>query len=141
MATHRTVLLAEAEPELLDSLGLLLRRRGYHVLGTTDGARAVELLERLPVDVLVVGMLLPGLSGFAVAHRAKERPDGTPVVMTAPTGTAHAAYALALGVERFLTHPFTADEFVAAVEAVCPLPDPARSPGSGSTPRPAPTGA
>lgn len=140
MATHRTVLLAEADPELLDSLGFALRRRGYHVLATADGGRATGLLARQAPDVVVVGMLLPGRSGFAVARQAKERPPGTPVVMTAPTATAHADYALALGVDRFVARPFTPDEVAAAVEAVCP-PPPARPPGSGSgsVPHPAPT--
>jgi DNA-binding response OmpR family regulator len=135
MARHRTVLLAEGEPALLDSLGFALRRRGYHVLTASGGSRAVELLARSTPDALVVGMLLAGASGFRVALLAKEVSAGAlPVVMTAKTAAAHADYALALGIDRFLARPFAPADVAAAVELLCPLPASHRLAGSTAIP-------
>jgi DNA-binding response OmpR family regulator len=140
MAHHRTVLLVESEPSLLDSLGFALRRRGYHVLTAIDGARAAELLDRNLPDALVLDMFLPAQSGFQVARLAKERSDGlVPVVMLSRIpAEAHRDYAVALGVDSFLAKPGTA-EVLAAVEALCPLPSASRLSGSGSVPWPSAT--
>jgi two-component system, OmpR family, alkaline phosphatase synthesis response regulator PhoP len=137
MATHRTILLVESEPTLLDALGFALRRRGYHVLAALDGERAAELLARYAPDAVVLDMFLSRQSGFQVARLIKERSDGlVPVVMVSHAAAeAHRDYALALGVDSFLVKPGAA-EVVAAVEALCPLPDASRLAGSGSLPWP-----
>ena len=135
MARHRTVLLVEGEPVLLDSLGFALRRRGYHVLTAPDAPLAVELLAQRKPDALVVGMLLAGASGFHVARLAKELSDGSlPVVMTARTAAAHADYAHSLGIDRFLARPFAPADVAAAVEFLCPLPASSRLAGSAAIP-------
>ncbi len=134
MASSRTVLLVEADPALLDSLGFALRRRGYHVLTALDGNRAAELLARNLPDVAVLGMMLPGQSGFQITRLVKEQAGGqVPVVMLAESAAAaHRDYALAVGVDRFLAKRLAAAELVAAIEAVCPLSNDPRRPGSGS---------
>lgn len=133
MPTHKVILLVEADPRLLDSVGFALRRRGYHLLTAGDGNRAAELIARNPPDAVVLGMLLPGQSGFQVTRLVKEQTDGAiPVVMLSDhTAAAHHDYALAVGVERFLVRPFTPADVVAAVEELCPLPT---KPGSGTFP-------
>lgn len=133
MPAHRTILLVEADPRLLDSLGFALRRRGYHLLTANDGDRAAELIARNVPDAVVLGMLLPGQSGFQVTRLVKERTDGAiPVVMLSDfSAEAHHDYALAVGVERFLTAPFTPTDVLAAVEQLCPLPGES---GSGALP-------
>jgi DNA-binding response OmpR family regulator len=135
MAVHRTILLAEHEPGLLDAIGFALRRRGYHVLTALDGARAAELVARNMPDAVVLDMFLPAQSGFQLARLVKERSDGrVPVVMLSPlTGDAHRDYALALGVDVFLPDP-SAVEVVVAAESLCPVPAASRLSGSGSLP-------
>jgi DNA-binding response OmpR family regulator len=141
MASHRTVLLVEDNPHRLDALGAAFRRHGYHVLTATDGHRAAELMARGLPDVAVVGMLLPGQSGFQVAALAKAWSNGRlPVVMLADIAAdAHRDYALAVGADVFLARPVSPEGVCEAVEALCPRPTQARRPGSGTTSRPAPT--
>jgi len=135
MERHSTVLLVEGEPGLLDSLGFVLRRRGYHVLTAPDASRAAEMFACSTPDVVVVGMLLAGASGFQVARLVKEQSDGSvPVVMTARTAAAHEDYAHALGIDRFLPSPFAPADVAAAVESVCPLPATIRLAGSAAIP-------
>ena len=135
MAAHRTVLLVESDPALLEGLDVALRRRGYHVLTAADGERAAELALRHLPNAAAVGMLLARQSGFQVARLVKERSDGAvPVVMYAD-GTAgfHRDYALALGVDSFLERS-AADEVAAAVAGLCPVPAALRAGGSASRP-------
>lgn len=119
----RLVLLVASEPARLEPLGVALRRRGYHVLTARDGDRAADLLGRCRPDALLADVLLPGRSGFQLARQAKEQFDGqVPVVLMSPLGGVHRDYALALGVDRYLTPPPPPETAAAAIATLCPLP-------------------
>jgi DNA-binding response OmpR family regulator len=132
MSRVRTVLVVEDDPDLRDAVELLLMRKGYHVVATDDGVRAVELAGRHKVDVALVDLLIPGQSGFQVAADLKERHgDGVRVVvMSGSASAAHQDYAFAAGAERFLAKPFTTSQLLDTVAAFCPPPD--DKPPSGS---------
>lgn len=119
----RLVLLVASEPARLNTLGIALRRRGYHVLTARDGDRAADLLSRYRPDTVLADVLLPGRSGFQLAQQAKEQFDSpVPVVLMSPLGGVHRDYALALGVDCYLTPLPTPETAAAAVATVCPLP-------------------
>jgi CheY-like chemotaxis protein len=121
----RTVLVVEDDPDLRDSVELLLVRKGYHVVATGDGVRAVELAGKHKVDVALVDLLIPGQSGFQVSTALKARHGDAihVVVMSGTCSPAHQDYAFAAGAERFLTKPFTTTQLFDAVAAFCPPPD------------------
>jgi DNA-binding response OmpR family regulator len=120
------------DPALRDSVELFLLRKGYRVLATGDGVRAVELADKHRVDVALVDLLIPGQSGFQVAADLKARhADAIRVVVMSDTAfPAHRDYALATGAESFLVKPFTTTELFEAVTAFCPPPE--VQPPSGS---------
>jgi DNA-binding response OmpR family regulator len=122
----------EDDPDLRDAVELFLLRKGYHVVATGDGVRAVELAGRHRVDVALVDLLTPGQSGFRVTADLKARHgDAVRVVVTSGTASpAHRDYALAAGADRFLVKPFTTSQLAEAVAAFCPPPDD-HPPGGG----------
>jgi DNA-binding response OmpR family regulator len=122
--SNRTILVVEDDPDLRDAVELLLMRRGYHVVSTGDGLRAIELAGQHPIDAALVDLLIPGQSGFQVTQALKARfGDKVRVVVTSGnTSAAHREYALASGAERFLPKPFSTEQLVQAVTAVCPPP-------------------
>jgi CheY-like chemotaxis protein len=128
----RTVLVVEDDPDLRDTVELLLLRKGYHVVATGNGVRAVELADQHKVDVALVDLLIPGQSGFVVAAELKARHGDAIriVVMSGTSSPAHQDYALAAGAERFLTKPFTTTQLFDTVAAFCPPPE--ETPPSGS---------
>ncbi len=137
MSRVRTVLLVDDDPDLRDTVELLLLRRGYHVVATGNGVRAVELADAHRVDVALVDLLIPGQSGFRVMSELKARHgDAIRVVVTSGTGSAaHRDYAFAAGADYFLPKPFDPAELVAAVAALCPPPDDRPASGSYRTAR------
>ena len=132
MSRVRTVLVVEDDPDLRDAVELLLVRKGYHVVATGDGVRAIELAGQHKVDVALVDLLIPGQSGFQVATDLKARHGDAVrvVVMSGSVSTAHQDFAFAAGAERFLPKPFTTSQLLDAVAAFCPPPD--DKPPSGS---------
>src|SRR5262249_19341083 len=125
MGRVRTVLVVEDDLDLRDAVELLLLRKGYHVVATSDGVRAVELAEKHKVDVALVDLLIPGQSGFQVATDLKARHGDNVkvVIMSGSASPAHQDYALAAGAERFLAKPFTTNQLFDAIATFCPPPE------------------
>ena len=116
MPQHDTILLVEDDSDLRTALETAFRRAGYRVVATGDGLRAVELAREHPPAAAVVGLLLPGQSGFLVTLALKaEYGDAVRVAVTSAPSPALADYALAVGAERFLAKPFAAADVVSAV--------------------------
>ena len=122
MSRQRTVLVVEDDSDLRDAIERLLARRGYNVITTGCGLRAVELACQHRVAVAVVDLLLPGQSGFQVTTALKARyGDAVQVVMLSGIGSAaHRDYALASGADRFLLKPFAVAQLLDAVASMCP---------------------
>jgi DNA-binding response OmpR family regulator len=131
MSQFCTLLLVEDDPDLRDATELLLIQRGYHVIATGNGLRAVDLAEEHQPEVAVIDLLLPGQSGFQVTMALKARfGERVRVIVTSASDSrAHQDYAFASGAERFLAKPYEPAKLLEAVEAVCPLP--ADAAGSG----------
>ncbi|WP_407970542.1 EAL domain-containing protein [Burkholderia pyrrocinia] len=68
---HRTLLLVDHDPAVLQTLRQALGRDGYEVLGTTDPAEALDLLAQHRVGVIVSDFRMPSLSGIDLLQRVK----------------------------------------------------------------------
>ncbi len=113
-----TVLVAEDEPAVRGLVVAGLERAGYTVLGASEGDEALALAHghEGPIDLLMTDIVMPGMSGRALAERlAAERP-GLPVLYTSgyPAGALGSEDVSAPGA-GFLQKPFTLAELTAAV--------------------------
>ena len=85
--SHRRVLVVDDEPENLVVLRTFLEPE-YEVLDAPTGARALELAERHPLDVVVTDQRMPEMTGVALLERLRSsRPDVAGIVLTAYTDT------------------------------------------------------
>jgi CheY-like chemotaxis protein len=80
------VLVVEDNRDAADSLALLLRLWGYHVLVAHDGATGLELALRERPDLVVLDIALPGMDGWELAGRLRAEPTLQGVVLLAVTG-------------------------------------------------------
>ena len=95
-----------------DMLSRRLRRRGYEVLVAEDGASALELVEREPIDLMLLDWMMPGLSGIDVLARLRERYSAVelPVIMaTAKTEADDIVEALKAEANDYVTKPLNFD--------------------------------
>jgi DNA-binding response OmpR family regulator len=123
----QTVLLAEDEPNIVESLTFLLKRAGFKIKVASDGRQALDTaLEKQPA-VLVLDLMLPELDGYEVLRRLRADPKGEklPVLMlTAKGQRIDRETALECGADLFMTKPFSNAEITAAVVELA-----SRSPG------------
>lgn len=114
----RRVLVAEDEPNIVESLSFLLERAGFEVSVATDGRQAlVEAVNETP-DVMVLDVMLPEMDGYEVLRqlRARETDTHLPVLMLTAKGQREdRETAIACGADRFMTKPFANAEITAAV--------------------------
>lgn len=71
--TGRTVLVVDDQAETLASVRLLLEREGHRVLTAESGARALDLLAREPVQVMLIDYFMPVMSGELLVRAVRER--------------------------------------------------------------------
>ena len=123
MATHLPVhiLIAEDDRDIAELITHFIRKEGWstHVAGTGDDALAYA--RRHPVDLVVLDVMLPGLSGLEIcrALRSDAATEAIPIIMvTARAEETDRILGLELGADDYLPKPFSPNELVARVRAL-----------------------
>jgi len=122
------ILLAEDNERLAEMLRKFLESLGHQVLSAANGVSALATLERGGIDLLVLDLKLPGMSGIELLQRMHKDPalKGVPVIISTGVyrGEQYAQAARKLGVKAYLEKPYTKDAFVAAVRDALQEPPP-----------------
>ncbi len=118
-AKPAAILVVDDDPRNRALLRGYLRSR-YSVLEAGSGAEALELVAREPVDLVLLDVMMPGMSGFEVCREVKKRPDGEapPVLMlTALSEQEDRNAGLQAGADDFLSKPIDRQELSLRVAA------------------------
>lgn len=113
-----TVLVVDDSPETLNLLTDTLDHAGYTVLIATDGEAALDLLEQVTPDLVLMDALMPGISGFETCRRLKRHRmlAHLPVIfMTGLSETEHVVEGLASGGVDYVTKPIVLEELLARI--------------------------
>lgn len=90
----------------------LLTREGYQVVLAKDGVDALEHLQSITPDVMLVDIEMPRMDGFDLTRNVRddERTRGIPIIMiTSRTAAKHRNFAMELGVNEYLGKPYQED--------------------------------
>ena len=115
---QRTLLVVDDTPETLSFLTQTLERAGHTVLIANDGESALELLEHITPDLILMDAMMPGIDGFETTRRIKadRRFAPLPVIfMTGLTDTEHVVQGLEAGGVDYLHKPVVVDELLARI--------------------------
>ena len=115
------VLLVDDEDSLRKVMKELLERDGYIVSEARDGAQALDQIDRMGPDIIVLDLNLPGLDGYGVLSHLRSRPATAAIpviVLTAKGDEDNEVRVFELGADDFLTKPFRARALSARLEAV-----------------------
>ncbi|MCB9421433.1 MAG: response regulator transcription factor [Ardenticatenaceae bacterium] len=118
MSQPKRILLVDDEASITSALSLLFARSGYEVMVADNGRAALQRLNDNP-DLVVLDIMMPGMDGFEVARRIRERPSYIPILMlTARDTSLDKVTGLELGADAYLTKPFEPSELLAQVRAL-----------------------
>src|SRR5438094_617510 len=115
------VLLVDDEDSLRKVMRDLLERDGYDLAEARDGVQALDQIDRVGPDIIVLDLNLPGLDGYGVLSHLRSRPATASIpviVLTAKGDEDNEVRVFELGADDFLTKPFRARALSARLEAV-----------------------
>ena len=126
MERGATILICDDEPSLRELMRLSLETGpGYRFVEASDGGEAIELLERVRPDLLLLDVMMPGTGGIDVLEhlRAHTELSQIPViVVSAFASPADRRRAIAAGATRFVKKPFDPEALRSLVEELLPSP-------------------
>jgi two-component system, OmpR family, response regulator len=112
------ILMVDDDPGILDVVSEFLGRHGYQVETAADAREMSQALERGPVDLIVLDVMLPGEDGLAICRRLSTG-DGPPIIMLSAMGEdTDRIVGLELGADDYLAKPCNPRELLARVRAV-----------------------
>ena len=118
MSAH-TLLLAEDDRAVRESLVRALGLEGYDVVAVGNGAEAIEAVGRATPDVVVLDVSMPIVDGLTVCKVLRADGDKVPILMlTAWTETRDRVAGLDAGADDYLPKPFELDELLARLRAL-----------------------
>ncbi|MCC6697391.1 MAG: sigma-54-dependent Fis family transcriptional regulator [Candidatus Hydrogenedentes bacterium] len=113
------MLVVDDEAGLRDVLEQNFRDRGFRVTAVSNGAKAIQLIERQPFDVIITDLKMPEKDGIAVLRAARATPFDSPVIILTGYATIETAVeAMRLGARDFISKPFKLAEIELKVEKV-----------------------
>ena len=123
---RRRILIAEDEPYIVESLTFLLSREGHEVSAIGDGAAVLPAINRLKPDLLILDIMLPTSNGFEILSgiRRSDALKQLPVLVLSAKGQdADRKRMSDLGVDDFVTKPFSNHDLVSRVASLLKAPD------------------
>jgi two-component system KDP operon response regulator KdpE len=116
-APSTKVLLVEDDPNIVDLIRSNLAVRGFDTVVSTDGLRALPLLETESPDIVLLDLMLPEADGFELCRQIRERSTVGVIVVSARGGERDKVTALNVGADDYMTKPFSIEELLARITA------------------------
>ena len=121
MANGEHILVVEDEEHLATGIRYNLDAEGYHVTTVGDGPAALKVVEEDPrgVDLIVLDLMLPGMSGYAVCETLRANNWEMPIlILSARTLSEDRTRGFDVGADQYLTKPFDLDELLSRVKSL-----------------------
>ncbi len=114
----REVLVVEDEDDVRRLMRVLLERAGLAVVEAVNGLEALQLLEAVQPDLVVLDVTMPELDGWQTLERIRDLSDVPVLMLTARAGELDKVRGLRGGADDYVTKPFGRQELLARVEAL-----------------------
>ncbi|OKH37162.1 hybrid sensor histidine kinase/response regulator [[Phormidium ambiguum] IAM M-71] len=119
LLTKNTILIVDDNPTNLGVIFNVLDEAGLEVLVAQDGESALQKIEYITPDLILLDIMMPGIDGFETCSRLKNNPvtSEIPVIfMTALANTEQKVKGLSLGAVDYITKPFQKEEVLARIK-------------------------
>jgi two-component system KDP operon response regulator KdpE len=111
------VLIVDSDPVIRRFIKSNLESREYETLVAMDGAEAIEIVEKEIVDISLVNVLLPGISGIELCRKIREL-SSTPIIVISAYNEEREIECLNSGADDFLSNPYEVEGLIAHINAV-----------------------
>lgn len=115
----KKILIADDEARMRRLVGDFLRKDGYQVLEAANGKEALQIIDENPsVDLVILDVMMPEYDGWAVCREIRKSSMVPIIMLTARSEEADELFGFQLGVDEYITKPFSPQVLVARVNAL-----------------------
>jgi len=121
MSDEKTILVVDDEPAILDMVEFALKRKNFRIRLAEDSMQAMNLVAESKPDLILLDWMLPDISGVDLARRLKkdDLTKDIPIIMiTAKAEEGDKLRGFDVGVDDYVTKPFSTHELIARINAV-----------------------
>lgn len=111
------ILVCDDDREIVEAVEIYLTREGFEILKAYDGYEALRIMEKTPVDLLIVDVMMPGLDGIRTTLKVRETSSIPIIILSAKSEDNDKILGLNIGADDYLTKPFNPAELVARVKS------------------------
>lgn len=115
---QKRLLVVDDEPAIIKGLKFSLEQDGYIIEEAYDGQEAVDKFESQDFDLVILDVMLPGLDGFQVLQRIREKSAVPVIMLTAKGEDMDKILGLEYGADDYITKPFNILELKARIKAI-----------------------
>ena len=115
---QKTVLIADDEERMRRVIADYLSIKGYKTLEAADGAQTLSVFYEFAPDLVLLDVMMPEMDGFTVCRRIRETSKVPIIMLTARGQEEDELQGFSLGVDEYITKPFSLKVLLARIEAV-----------------------
>ncbi|MDE3840457.1 DNA-binding response regulator [Bacillus methanolicus] len=114
---EKKILVVDDEKPIADILQFNLKKEGYDVYCAYDGNTAIEMIEEIQPDLILLDIMLPQIDGIEVCREVRKKYEMPIIMLTAKDSEIDKVLGLELGADDYVTKPFSTRELIARVKA------------------------
>lgn len=112
------LLLADDDPNIRALVRYVMTREGYRVHEAQDGSEAVKVMERSPIDIAIIDVMMPHMDGFELCEHIRQQYDIPIILLTAKDQLSDKEQGYLRGTDDYVTKPFEPEELLFRVKAL-----------------------
>ncbi|MBD1379837.1 response regulator YycF [Metabacillus arenae] len=114
---EKRILVVDDEKPIADILEFNLKKEGYEVHCAYDGNEAIDMVDEIKPDLILLDIMLPNRDGMEVCREIRKTYDIPIIMLTAKDSEIDKVLGLELGADDYVTKPFSTRELLARVKA------------------------
>ena len=115
---HQRILVVDDEPDICRMIRRYAEHDGFETVGVSNGLEALEICRKQDFDIIIMDVMMPEMDGFTACKKIREMKD-IPVLMLSARGAEYdKLYGFEVGVDDYVTKPFSPKELMARVNVI-----------------------
>lgn len=112
------ILYVDDDPELRYLMGLILRREGFKIIFAENGVQALDLWQKVPLDLIILDVMMPEMNGYEICRLIRSRSDIPIIFLSVLDDEDEIVKGFEAGGYDYVSKPFHLKELVARIYAV-----------------------
>lgn len=110
-------MIVDDDKEIRDAIEIYLKNEGFSVMTAVDGAEAIEKLNQIDIQLIILDIMMPRLDGMAATLKIREDKNVPIIILSAKSEDTDKILGLQFGADDYMTKPFNPLELIARVKS------------------------